>query len=172
MRKAGVSIFFLLSLATLCSCYSFRGSSLPAHLKTLAVPVFEERSGAGIAQFRGELTKALVNKIESESNLRFTPSVARADALLEGAIISFSDAPSQLSSITERALKNRITLVVRVNMVDQIHKNPVFTQSFVGFADYPVGSYVAQQEAIRFALQQIIDDIFDRIVSGWQNHNL
>jgi len=166
MRKAGVSILFLLSLATLCSCYSFRGSSLPAHLKTIAVPIFEERSGAGVAQFRGELTKALVNKIESQSTLRFTPSVARADALLEGTLLSFSDAPSHLSSITERALKNRITLVVRVNMVDQVNKKSVFTQSFVGFADYPVGSHVAQQEAIGFALHQIIDDIFDRIVSG------
>jgi hypothetical protein len=43
----------------------------------------------------------------------------------------------------------------------------LFTQSYVGFADYPVGNYVAQQEALRLARHQIIEDIFDRIISGW-----
>ena len=167
MRKAGVSIFFLLFLALFQGCYSFSGSSLPVHIKTLAIPVFDDRSGAGIAQFRVELTKGLVNRIESQSNLRCIPSASRADALLAGSIVSFSDAPSQLSSITERALKNRITLVVQVTMSEQNNKVPIFTQSYVGFADYSIGNYIAQQEAIRLALNQIIDDIFDRVVSGW-----
>ncbi len=168
MRKAGASLLILLVLALLQGCYSFHGASLPVNLKTIAIPVFEDRSGAGIAPFRAELTKALVNRVESQSALRVTPSIARADALLEGAIISFSDAPSQLSSTTERALKNRITLVVQVRLADRAKKVPIFTQSSVGFADYPVGNSAAQQEAIRFSLNQIGDDIFDRIVSGWQ----
>lgn len=165
-RAITAILIFLLSGA-LQGCYSFTGTALPGHLKTIAIPVFEDRSGAGIAQFRAELTRGLVDKIESQSPLRFTPSMARADALLEGAIISFSDAPSQLSSKTERAFTNRITLVVYVTMQDRVNKTPVFAQSFVGFADYPVGDYVAQQEAIRFSLGQIVDAIFNRVVSGW-----
>jgi len=168
MRNAGVSLLFVLFLALLHGCYSFSGTSLPVHIKTIAIPVFEDRSGAGVAPFRSELTKALVNRIESQSSLRVTPSIARADALLEGAIISFSDAPSQLSSITERALKNRITLVVQVRLADRTNNGSIFSQSCVGFADYPVGNSAAQQEAIRVSLNQIGDDIFDRIVSGWQ----
>jgi hypothetical protein len=57
--------------------------------------------------------------------------------------------------------------VVQVTMEDRVKKTAIFTQSFVGFADYPAGNYVAQQEAIRFSLARTIDDIFDRIVSGW-----
>lgn len=165
MRKAFV---FVLYLAFLQGCYSFSGTSLPAHIKTIAIPVFQDRSGAGIAPFRAELTNTLVNKIESQSFLRFTPSVARADVMLEGVITSFSDAPSQLSSTTERALKNRITLVVQVTLTDRSTKVPIFTQSFVGFADYAAGNSSAQQEAIRFSLHQMSEDIFDRVVSGWQ----
>ena len=168
MRQAGLIVLMSFFLALLQGCYSFGGASLPVHIKTIAMPVFEDRSGAGVASFRAELTKALVNRIESQSALRVIPSIARADALLEGAIISFSDAPSQLSSTTERALKNRITLVVQVRLADRAKKVPIFTQSSVGFADYPVGNSAAQQEAIRFSLNQIGDDIFDRIVSGWQ----
>ena len=168
MRQAGVSLLLLLFVALLQGCYSFSGASLPVHIKTIAIPVFEDHSGAGVASFRAELTKALVNRVESQSALRVTPSITRADALLEGVIISFSDAPSQLSSTTERALKNRVTLVVQVTLADRANKRLIFSQSSVGFADYPVGNSAAQQEAIRFSLNQISDDIFDRIVSGWQ----
>jgi hypothetical protein len=169
MPNAGlvVRIFLFLVFAILQGCYSFTGSSLPANLKTIAIPVFDDHSGAGIAQFRGELTGGLVNKIESQSALRIIPSIARADALLEGAIISFSDAPSQLSSKTERALTNRVTLVVQVTMVDRVQKKPIFTQSFVGFSDYRTGDYLAQENALRFSVGQIVDEIFDRVVSGW-----
>ncbi len=160
-------ILIVFFLAALQGCYSFKGSSLPPHLKTIAIPVFEDRSGAGIAQFRGDLTGRLANKIESQSPLRFTPSMSRADALLEGAIISFADAPSQLSSKTERAITNRVTLVVQVTMTDRLKKTPIFSQSFVGFSDYSTGNYVAQQGAIRYCIGQIVDEIFDRIVSGW-----
>ena len=169
MPKAASSLILLvvLFLAALQGCYSFNGSSLPPNLKTIAIPVFEDRSGAGIAQFRGDLTGRLANKIESQSPLRLTPSMSRADALLEGAIISFADAPSQLSSKTERAITNRVTLVVQVTMTDRLKKTAIFSQSFVGFSDYRAGDYVAQQGAIRYCVSQIIDEIFDRVVSGW-----
>jgi hypothetical protein len=169
MLKAWAIRFFLFFLAavSLQGCYTFNGASVPPHLKTIAIPVFDDRSGAGIAQFRSEFTRGLVDKIDSQSQLRFTPSMASADALLEGAITSFTDAPSQLSSKTERAMTNRITLVVQVTMTDRVKKRPVFIQSFVGFADYYAGNYVAQQEAIRVSIGQISDDIFNRIVSGW-----
>ncbi len=167
MPKITLSLFFALVFATLQGCYSFTGSSLPVHLKTIAIPVFEDRSGAGIAQFRGDITGGISNKIEAQSALRLTPSMARADALLEGTITSFSDAPSQLSSTTERAMTNRVTLVVQVKMVDRMKKTQLFAQSFVGFSDYRTGSAIAQQEAMRSCVGQIIDQIFDRVVSGW-----
>ncbi|MBZ4219497.1 MAG: hypothetical protein LAC69_04830 [Chlorobium sp.] len=169
MQKASspLMILIVLFMAALQGCYSFKGSSLPLHLKTIAIPVFEDRSGAGIAQFRGDLTGRLANKIESQSPLRLTPSMSRAEGLLEGAIISFADAPSQLSSKTERAITNRVTLVVQVTMTDRLKKTLIFSQTFVGFSDYRTGDYVAQQGAIRYCISQIIDEIFDRIVSGW-----
>ena len=52
-------------------------------------------------------------------------------------------------------------------MTDRVKKTPIFTQSFVGFSDYRTGNYLAQQGAIRYCVNQIIDEIFDRVVSGW-----
>ncbi|MEI6847833.1 MAG: LptE family protein [Chlorobiaceae bacterium] len=166
-RGTAYAVISLLFMVILQACYSFTGVSTALELKTIAVPVFDDRSGAGIAQFRAELTRGIVDKIESQSILQLVPFTANADALLEGVITSFSDDPSQLSSKTERAITNRITLVVHVQMNDQKTKKTIFAQPFIGFADYPVGNYTARQEAIHFCLVQIIDRIFDCVVSGW-----
>jgi hypothetical protein len=167
LKKGTPAVILFLLMVVLQGCYSFNGGSIPPHLKTIAVPVFDDRSGAGIAQFRGELSRGVTDKIESQSRLQVIPSIAGADALLEGVIISYSDDPGQLSSQTEKAITNRITMVVRVRMEDRTTKKTLFEQLFTGFADYPVGNPVARQEAIRFSLGQIVDDIFDRVVSGW-----
>ncbi|NTW69827.1 MAG: LptE family protein [Chlorobiaceae bacterium] len=168
MLKRGHSAIMLFLFAlTLQGCYSFTGGAISPNLKTIAVPVFGDRSGAGIAQFRGELSRSLVDKLESASAFQVTPSMAGADVLLDGVITSFSDDPAQLSSRTERAVTNRITLLVEVTMTERRGKKTLFAQSFVGFADYPAGNYVAREEAIRFCIGQIIDGIFDRVVSGW-----
>jgi len=167
LKRGAPAVMLFLFAVILQGCYSFQGGSITPDLKTLAVPVFEDRSGAGIAQLRGELSRGVVDKLESQSSFRIIPSISGADALLDGVITSFSDEPGQLSSRTERALTNRILLTVRVRMSKPIEKKIIFSQSFTGFADYPVGNYVAREEAIRFSLGQIIDGIVDRVVSGW-----
>jgi len=169
MRHTGLKAVLLLSfIATLLQgCYSFSGGSVPSHLKT-TVPVFQDRSRAGVAQFRAELTRRLTEKIESQSPLRMTPSRATADCLLEGTIVSFSDEPSQLSSTTERALTNRITISVAALMQDRVKKTVLFERTFTGFADYPVGSFPAQQDAISRSLEMIATDMLDSIVSDWR----
>lgn len=169
MRYTGRRAVFLLTVfsALLQGCYSFSGGSVPPHMKTIAVPVFQDRSRAGIAQFRAELTRRLTEKIESGSPLRMTPSRATADALLEGTIVSFNDEPSQLSSVTERALTNRITIRVTAVLQDRVKKNILFERTFTGFADYSVGSFSAQQDAITQSIEMIAADILDSIVSDW-----
>jgi hypothetical protein len=167
LKKGTPAVILFLLMIALQGCYSFDGASIPPHLKTISVPVFDDRSGAGVAQLRGELTRGITDKIESQSRLQVIPSIAGADALLEGVIVSFSDDPGQLSSKTERAITNRLSLVVQVSMTDRTTKRTLFEQQFTGYADYPVGNYAARREAIRFCFGQIIDDIFDRVVSGW-----
>lgn len=168
MQHAGRAITILLFVvfATLQGCYSFHGA-LPEYIKTIAIPVFDDTSGAGIGQYRTLLTKGIIDKIDGQSTLRFTPSRALADAVLEGKIISYSDFPAQLSSQYERVQSKRITLVVRVRMVDRVKKSLIFDQTFVGFADYPLDDTTSQQAALQFAIGQIVDAVVDRAVSGW-----
>ena len=150
-------------------CYSFTGASLPPYIKTVAVPPFEELSGAGVAQLGAEFTEKLIDTIESQSSLHIESDISQANALVEAAIVSFSDEPSQIGSETERAITNRITIVVRASFIDQVEKKPFFTRiSFNGFEDYNVGDFVGQEEAIEAAIDQIVDDLFNRmLIANW-----
>ena len=169
MRKTTGTLFVLLTLVTLLfqGCYSFSGTSIPPHMNTVAVPLFDDASQAGIAEIRESITRSLVNKIESQSTLSIEGDPARADAVLRGAIVGYSDEPSQLGGATERAVTNRITIVLKADFDDQVKNTPLFSQTFVGFADYQAGSYTAQQEAIKSACDMAVDDLFNRMISNW-----
>jgi hypothetical protein len=170
-RRGGVSLIALFALACnlalLQGCYSFSGASLPSYMNRIAIPLFDDSSQAGIAQFRETLTRKIIEKVRSESSLIIEPDPFRADALLKGVIVSYRDEPSQLGSTTERAVTNRVTIVVKAEFEDRVKNTRVFSQSFVGFADYATGSYSAQQTAIASAMDQAVDDLFNRMVSNW-----
>lgn len=169
MRKTTGTLLLLLSLMTLFfqGCYSFSGASIPSHLHTVAVPLFDDTSQAGIAEFRERITRSLISKVESQSSLSVEPDQSRADSVLKGAIVSYSDEPSQLGGTSERAVTNRITIVIRADFEDRVNNVMMFSQSFVGFADYEAGSYSAQQEAIQTALDMAADDLFNQMISDW-----
>jgi len=169
MRKTTGTLFVLLSFMTLFlqGCYSFSGASIPSHLHTVAIPLFDDTSQAGIAEFRERITRSLISKVESQSSLSIEPDRSRADSVLKGAIVSYSDEPSQLGGTSERALTNRITIVIRADFDDRVNNIKMFSQSFVGFADYEAGSYSAQQEAIQTALDVATDDLFNQMISDW-----
>ena len=172
MPKSNISIPLLpltLMLAfILQGCYTFSGASLPPHVKTVSVQTFKDRSGSGVAQLGAEFTEKLVDTIESQSSLNIESDKNRADTYLEAEIVSFSDEPSQLGSETERAIANRITLVVRASFTDRVQNKLFFTRtSFSGFDDYSVGDFAAKEDAIDAAVDQIVEDLFNRMISNW-----
>ncbi|RXK84318.1 hypothetical protein EST62_09700 [Chlorobaculum sp. 24CR] len=169
MRKTTGTLFALLTLVTLIlqGCYSFSGGTLPPHLRTVAVPLFDDSTQAGISEFREGITRSLINKIESQSTLSIEADPSRADSVLNGSIVSYSDEPSQLGSATERAVTNRVTIVLEADFDDQVKNNKLFSQTFVGFADYQAGNYTAQQDAIKSAYSMAVDDLFNQMISNW-----
>jgi hypothetical protein len=122
---------------------------------------------AGIAQLREILTRSLLDKIQSQSSLTQDSDVNRANSVLEGAIVSYSDETSQLGISTSRAVTNRITIVVTATFTDKVKNTRFFSQSFTGFADYSVGNYAAQQVAIQSAIAQVTDELFNKMISNW-----
>lgn len=159
----------LLSLVFITGCYSFSQGSLPDHIKTVSVPLFGDEARSGIGQLRERLTSELIDNIQNQSSLIIEQSRRDASSVIEAVIKDYKDEPSQISSTSERATQNRITIMVSVTYRDLVKKQTLFTQNFTAFSDYPIGDFAAQQESITETLEQISEDILNRMLagSGW-----
>ena len=161
----------LLVIGFLClvefnGCYSFTGASVPPHLKTIAIPLFDDQSGSGEPNLREQLTNKLQEAFIKDNNFQLTDR-RTSDALLEGTIVSMPNEPAVLTK-GEAVTKNRITLNVKVIYRDQKMKKQMYEKQFSRYADYDISSGPsAKQTAITSAIEQLTEDILLETVSGW-----
>jgi hypothetical protein len=149
-----------------CSPYSFRGSSVPAHLKTIAIPLFDDQSGSGEPILREQVTNRLIERFRQDNSFEITDR-ERADALLEGAIVSMPDQPAVVAS-GETVTKYRVTLNVHATYQDMKMRRTIFDKQFSTWGDYEIGGGpAARQEGITAAIEKITEDILNETVSGW-----
>ncbi len=171
LTKAPVKIFFLFIITVVinfagCCLYSFTGASVPQHLKTIAIPIAEDRSGSGEPGLKELLTDQLVQKFINDNTLQVTEKV-NADALLECVILPLSDAPVVVAA-GENVEARRITLNVQVTYKDLVKRKTIFDKKFSNYGDYKSGGDISQRrDAIQTAVDKITEDILLDTVSGW-----
>ncbi len=162
-----ILLFGICTLLNFTRCsYSFTGASVPPHLKTIAIPVAEDRSPAGIQGVRETLTDDIIQKFIDDNSLQVAEG-SNADAMLECVITSVTDAPSIVSA-GEQVTSRRLTITVKVVYKDLVKKTTIFDQSFTNYGDYvPGGSVNDREPAIETAVDKISEDILLAVVSGW-----
>lgn len=149
-----------------CGAYSFTGASVPSHLKTIAIPVAEDKSPAAIPGLRESLTDELIKKFINDNSLQVTDR-SKADATLECVITSVTDAPSIVSA-GEQITSRRITINVNVIYKDLVQRKTIFDDNFSNYGDYVPGEATNEREnAITNAIDKISEDILLAVVSGW-----
>lgn len=168
------SSLFILFISSLlinfegCGVYSFTGASVPGHIKTIAIPIADDRSGSGEPNLRETLTNTLIQKFIDDNTLRVSER-NNANAVLECTITGFSDAPSVVSA-GENVTSRRITISVLVTYKDLVTKKNIFEKTFSNYGDYPpvgAGSINGRRDAVVKAVDKITDDILLDTVSGW-----
>lgn len=149
-----------------CCAYSFTGASVSEHLKTIAIPIADDRSGSGQSGLRESLTQKLIQKFIDDNTLQVSERTS-ANALLECSIVSLLDAAAIVSageSITSR----RMTIGVRVIYRDLVKRTTIFEKTFSNYSDYPANDPInGRQTAIDAAIDLISEDILLDTVSGW-----
>jgi hypothetical protein len=163
-------LFVLFCTSTLinfgCCTYSFTGASVPEHLKTIAIPVAEDRSPAAIPGLRESLTENLIRKFIDDNSLQVTERTT-ANASLDCIITSVTDAPAIVSA-GEEISSRRLTITVKVSYKDLVQRKTIFEKDFKNYADYPPGADTnKREEAIDAAVDKISEDILLAVVSGW-----
>lgn len=149
-----------------CCTYSFTGASVPEHLKTIAIPVAEDRSPAAIPGLRESLTDNLIRKFIDDNSLQVTEGTT-ANASLECVITSVTDAPAIVSA-GEEISSRRLTITVKVLYKDLVQRKTIFDKNFTNYGDYvPADVENNRDNAIQTAVDKISEDILLAVVSGW-----
>lgn len=146
--------------------YSFTGASVPPHLKSLAVPFAEDKSGSAEPGLRENFSTGLLNKFIEDNSFTITDRT-QADAVVECVITQFTDAPAVVNP-GESVAARRVTISVQVRYRDLVKKITIYEKQFSNYGDYASADGVAgKSSAIETALDRITDDILLETVSGW-----
>jgi hypothetical protein len=159
--------FFLLFFALFSGCtYSFKGGTVPAHLKTVAIPLVQDQSGFGDPTLRDDLTQQLVERFTNDNTLQIADRNS-ADSMLEGVVLDVKDAPSVVQA-GEQVAARRITVTVRVTFEDLKQRKKMWEKDFSNWGEYPSGSSLTQRnQGIDEAVRKLTEDILNETVAGW-----
>lgn len=154
---------FYFSLFTF-GCYSFTGASVPAHLKTVAIPLVEDVSGFGEAGLREKFTQKLIELFRNDNNLEIGERLT-ADSIVEGTIVQVNDAPQVISG-NDIVSTRRVTITVRASFTDMKLRKKVWERDFSNWGEYIQGQQT-RDVALTDAINKVAEDILLETVSGW-----
>ena len=162
MKKKAL-FFLLLWMLNACGIYSFKGA-LPSHLKSVAVPLFNDRSAwPGI---REKITDSVTNGFVEDNSLNVTDA-GRADVILKGTILSVNRTEQAIEP-GETVSEYRLTVKVKVRADDVRMSKKMYEKTF---SAYSLLSATAGQDeidaAVDEAIEIIVEDIVNTTLSGW-----
>ncbi len=159
-------IYFIFPLVTLvagCGYYSFSGSTLPSHIKTVAVPLFENRT----TEYRiaDRLTEDVINALVKDNTLKVVPE-ERADSILKGSIVGY-EREAYTFDEEEKVKEYIVRIYVEASFEDLRKKRQLWREEKLeGW-----GTYLAQGETEddgqERAIAKISDDLVNKLISGW-----
>ena len=157
---AGILSFLIAGFLVMqCGVYSFSGSSLPSHIKTVGVPLFEnETPEFGISE---TLTDGLIDAVSKDNSLKLDRA-RTADALLKGKIMRIRDTAGQYND-QEVASDYRVYITIQMEFQDVKKKKNLWEETFTEW-----GAYENDRDAgIADAVKKLTEDILNRTVAGW-----
>lgn len=147
------------------SCYSFRGGSVPDHIRTISIASAVDVSGFGDPTFREFCMETMVARFRSDNTLQLVD--ADGDARLAPSIIRVQD---EMLNVAGRDLERerRISVSLEVEYFDAVKNRVVWKKTFSNFDVYEVATASTDRErAARIALRRIVDDVLLAVVSEW-----
>jgi outer membrane lipopolysaccharide assembly protein LptE/RlpB len=156
-------------LATGGCSYSPNPALFPPHLRTLAVPVFENRTTE--PNLDQEVTEAVVRRFVANNRLRVV-SESEADLVVTGAIVRYSNAVFGFNA-REQAQEYQVAVTVSVTVHDRVKNREMWRDdNLVRTSNYFVvavpGQQVQDQVSARAdAIDKIAEAVINRTVEGW-----
>ena len=161
---------WLAALAAAGCGYSFSGSSLPGHLKTIAIPVFENQSlDPTIAE---EVTRGILDQFLEDNRLKVVRE-PRADCVLEGKVIDYQRRVYSYTSAQEPQ-EYIVVIVIAVVLKDRVKSQDVWskddlraTATYSAVGGTEVGQSDSEVEARKMAIEELGQDILAKSLEQW-----
>ena len=162
-NKRFLLLLFLLAMAG-CWYYSTSGSLLPSHIKTVAVPLFENETTweYGIKE---KLTDAVIDAFTQDNTLR-VESERSADSVIRASIVAIKEVPFTYDR-EEQVQEYKMQIFLNIQFEDLKGKKVIWEdESMEGW-----GTYSAEvedwQNGIDQAIEKLASDIVNKTVAGW-----
>ena len=146
-----------------CGYYSLKGS-LPPHLNSVAIPLFENRTPEfGITE---TLTDAVIDEFVRDGSLKITDRSA-ADVLIVGSIVSVNDRAGAFDQ-QETVQDIKVYVSVRIECTDQVKRQKMWDERITQFGSYdPAAGPSGREDAYAEAFEKISQEILNKTVSNW-----
>ncbi|MCX7726673.1 MAG: LPS assembly lipoprotein LptE [Chitinispirillaceae bacterium] len=156
MKK--ILLFIVIISILQCGIYTFSGSTLPVHLKTIEIPELQNQSLK--PNLSEDITDELNRRILSENLLRVVSS--NGDASIKGTILSYTHEPYTFGAAATRQVSVEqyvVRIKAKIQFSDNIKNTPLFEGEIVG-----EGVYDFQKENEEIGRKKAINDLVTRIL--------
>jgi hypothetical protein len=159
------SFLAILSFFLLFGCYSFRGGSVPDHLKTIRISTVTDNSGYGNPQYMQNMTNFLFQEFREDGSFKIVDR--GGDAKITVTISSIREEKYQVSQ-QELETERKITVICKVEYFDAVNNKMIWTNDFKNTEIYDINaSQQGIDRAVNDALEKTVEDIVFQVVSGW-----
>jgi hypothetical protein len=152
----------LSALAVLTGCYSFSGSTLPPHLRTLQIHPIDNRTLE--AALPDRISIGLQDGFRSRSSLRQVNS--GADAELYGTLLQYSHSP--LSTAGSNVTQWRVDLLMRIVFIDRVKGDTMYVDDRIpGYGQYSPDRGETEETGRALAIESVVKVVLDNTVLAW-----
>jgi organic radical activating enzyme len=158
-------LLYILMFSILLGCYSFKGGSVPDHLKSIRIATVTDNSGYGNPQYMQNMTNELFKEFREDGSFKIVDR--GGDAKITVTISSIREEKFQVSQ-QELETERKITVTCKVEYFDAVKNKMIWTNDFKNTEIYDINaSQQGIDRAINDALQKTVEDIVFQVVSGW-----
>ncbi|MAJ97697.1 MAG: hypothetical protein CBE48_000155 [Flavobacteriales bacterium TMED288] len=162
-------IFLLPTISILissCSIYSFSGTSINSDIKTVYIPLFQNKSKLVYPELSQIFTLALQDRFIQQTSLEIIEE--KAELTFNGFIKNYEIKPISITS-NDQANQNRLQIEIYIEFTNSLDPNKSFNENFMRFADYDSNLNFSdiEVELINEIILELIEDIFNKAFAGW-----
>ena len=146
-----------------CSPYSFSGSSVPGHIKTIAIPLLENNTAEfGLTE---QVTDALLDDFIKENLLQIVDQ-KDSDSVMRGTILKVSDVPYTFDE-NEEVQEFRVTISAKIIWYDNLNQINLFEGNIKGWGVYAASTPEDRIAGLDDAVERLVTEVLNQTLSGW-----